>query len=772
MAIENQAFTARDLQTGVIVYNKTADAATAGEWKFLVVLGDGTGSGDDPDQDAGTISVRLTINGQVAEGGLVNISKEAFGSDTPIRLTLTSDLIANGEAITIYVKTAHASDGAVKVAVYPRVQAANLIQWLGTAPLGLSSQRVQVDVQAIEGLASAATVLGLWLAEGVQTVADSGTTTTLVDAVLTQADGYWNGALLIFRTGTNVGRTAIITDFDAATDTLTFAPAVPDAVTTEGYVLIPGLGHADIVALGPEASQDVAREAHGVSGTVWHVATDGNDSNDGLSWQTPKGTGGNPKATIEAASANDLILLGFGDFASGSNIAMVAGTAIRGQGKASTKLTFSVGSYFLNDNNSLADLSIVAEDTISFGVSATAKTDIEIRNCYLSGVFDGAVLTSCTNVRIYDSILESPFDAINLSGSIDYHLENCVFRSSGTEFNAHALIESSSGNGVGINCQFFGVRSDLAAFLQGTVTVDGILSLIGSSIHARLTNTDSVATVIGVEAETGANLRLLECNVDVSTAGSGTVVSLKSNTGDLTAVGCQYDRTKTSGTITDVGRIITGTDGHAWADVKKVKTVDADTALSARVDASQTGLDLADGGRLDLIFDDIPTTAEFEARTLVAASYFDSSTDEVTPTGASKTGYALSTAGVAAIWAALTSGLTTVGSIGKWILDKLNVTVSSRLSTAGYRGAGSIELPVVCQVGGTPIDGVAVYLYTDEDLTSLAHGPLYTNAFGKVTFYVDSSDNYYCVRNKASVNFPNPVTFVWNAETEEYEEEA
>ncbi len=123
------------------------------------------------------------------------------------------------------------------------------IQWLGVAPLALNNQRVQVDVQAIDGLASAATVLGLWLAEGVQTVADSGTTTTLVDAVLTQADGDWNGALLVFRSGTNAGRTAIITDFDAATDTLTFAPAVPDAVTTEGYVLVPGLGYADITAI-------------------------------------------------------------------------------------------------------------------------------------------------------------------------------------------------------------------------------------------------------------------------------------------------------------------------------------------------------------------------------------------------------------------------------------------------------------------------------------------------------------------------------------------
>ena len=136
----------------------------------------------------------------------------------------------------------------------------NVTQWLGTTPLALSSQRVQVDVQAIEGFTAAAMVLGWWLAEGMAPIADSGTTTTLVDAMLTQADDYWNGAMLIFRSGTNEGRTAIITDFDAGTDTLTFAPAVPDAVTTEGYVLVPGLGHADVAgtAAGLHATTNTA----------------------------------------------------------------------------------------------------------------------------------------------------------------------------------------------------------------------------------------------------------------------------------------------------------------------------------------------------------------------------------------------------------------------------------------------------------------------------------------------------------------------------------
>jgi hypothetical protein len=46
-----------------------------------------------------------------------------------------------------------------------------------------------------------------------------------------------------------------------------------------------------------------------------------------------------------------------------------------------------------------------------------------------------------------------------------------------------------------------------------------------------------------------------------------------------------------------------------------------------------------------------------------------------------KTGYALSAAGVQAIWDALTSALTTVGSIGKLIVTNLDALISSRMAT-------------------------------------------------------------------------------------------
>jgi len=49
-----------------------------------------------------------------------------------------------------------------------------------------------------------------------------------------------------------------------------------------------------------------------------------------------------------------------------------------------------------------------------------------------------------------------------------------------------------------------------------------------------------------------------------------------------------------------------------------------------------------------------------------------------------KTGYSLSSAGIQAIWDALTSALTTVGSIGKLLVDNINATISSRLASASY----------------------------------------------------------------------------------------
>lgn len=77
---------------------------------------------------------------------------------------------------------------------------------------------------------------------------DSGTTTTMVDAARTEADtDYWKGCLILFTSGTISGQTRLITAFDAATDTITFAPATTQAVATQTYEIL-AAGRADVHA--------------------------------------------------------------------------------------------------------------------------------------------------------------------------------------------------------------------------------------------------------------------------------------------------------------------------------------------------------------------------------------------------------------------------------------------------------------------------------------------------------------------------------------------
>ncbi len=73
--------------------------------------------------------------------------------------------------------------------------------------------------------------------------ADSGSTTTCVDAARTEADtDYWAGSYIRFSTGLAAGQTRLITGFTPASDTITFAPATTGAVaSTDAYEILPGV---------------------------------------------------------------------------------------------------------------------------------------------------------------------------------------------------------------------------------------------------------------------------------------------------------------------------------------------------------------------------------------------------------------------------------------------------------------------------------------------------------------------------------------------------
>jgi hypothetical protein len=106
---------------------------------------------------------------------------------------------------------------------------------------------------------------------------------------------------------------------------------------------------------------------------------------------------------------------------------------------------------------------------------------------------------------------------------------------------------------------------------------------------------------------------------------------------------------------------------------------------------SAVGLASAD---LDTQLADLPTVAEFEARTLLAAAYFDPATDTVTAgTVNDKTGYSLTVtpptaAAVAdAVWDEATSGHTTAGTYGGQVVRSTNSNVEVQITGSNHIAA-------------------------------------------------------------------------------------
>ncbi len=68
---------------------------------------------------------------------------------------------------------------------------------------------------------------------------DSGSTTTCVDATLTEADtDYWaKNVAIVFTSGTAIDQSACVTGFTPGSDTLTFSPATTQAISTNTYTL-------------------------------------------------------------------------------------------------------------------------------------------------------------------------------------------------------------------------------------------------------------------------------------------------------------------------------------------------------------------------------------------------------------------------------------------------------------------------------------------------------------------------------------------------------
>jgi hypothetical protein len=166
--------------------------------------------------DTGNI---LTDTGTTLDNHLTDIKGTGFAKDTHSLTNIEgyADLIDDG------------TSGLVKIA---SDVAAILVD---TAEIGAAG----VGLTDITGRLPSALTKG---------TADSGTTTTAVDAARTEADtDYWKGSWIRFTSGTISGQTRLISGFTPASDTITFTPATTQAVGTNTYEIIPA-GDIDTVS--------------------------------------------------------------------------------------------------------------------------------------------------------------------------------------------------------------------------------------------------------------------------------------------------------------------------------------------------------------------------------------------------------------------------------------------------------------------------------------------------------------------------------------------
>ena len=220
--------------------------------------------------------------------------------------------------------------------------------------------------------------------------------------------------------------------------------------------------------------------------------------------------------------------------------------------------------------------------------------------------------------------------------------------------------------------------------------------------------------------------------------GSDTVVQTASSVDEATNRAGVYSATFADAAAGVYRLIATDAGGTPLAQWWVDLTLTTDTFQSYEVPVSvmQSGLSTLDAAgvrsavgmasaNLDTQLSDLPTVAEFEARTLLAAAYFDPAVDTVTVgTNNDKTGYSLTVtpptaAAVAdAVWDEATSGHTTAGTYGGQIVRSTNSNVTVQITGSNHIAADVHEFQA----------DVLTSAATDETFVSEVQSGLATSA--------------------------------------------
>jgi hypothetical protein len=184
-----------------------------------------------PTVDERTLDVTSTGAAGIDWGNLENATTSNALTGTTVDLVanaVDSTALATG-AITAAKFAAGAIDAA---AIADGAIDANTFATGAITANAIASGAIDAEALAADAVAELRAV--------VSGTADSGSTTTMVDSARTEADtDYWKGNLLLFTSGNIAGQCRLITGFNASTDTITFAPATTQAVSTQTYEILP-----------------------------------------------------------------------------------------------------------------------------------------------------------------------------------------------------------------------------------------------------------------------------------------------------------------------------------------------------------------------------------------------------------------------------------------------------------------------------------------------------------------------------------------------------
>ena len=155
-----------------------------------------------------------------------------------------------------------------------------------------------------------------------QYTAASGTVRTAMAAALTEADDYWNGAIVRWDDGDNAGLYSSVFDFDAGTDTLTFDEELPNAVASgdKFTMFLGGMYASDQMIPGLKTSMPVnvtgfsvvcAAMLNGEGTGILRFTYNGGTART-LAWTPPGGTEGSPVSVQTLSTGDKATLYGGG----------------------------------------------------------------------------------------------------------------------------------------------------------------------------------------------------------------------------------------------------------------------------------------------------------------------------------------------------------------------------------------------------------------------------------------------------------------------------